>query len=129
MSHARTRTVVSLLTVLLFSLHWADDVVRGFAPGGLSAVWGLLIVLVWLYATLVLAERRAGLVLIFLGSILGSGVPILHMSGAGLVGGRIAHTSGVFFWVWTLLALGVCSMLSLVLSGQALWRLRRGAPS
>ena len=80
MSHARTRTVVSLLTVLLFSLHWADDVVRGFAPGGLSAVWGLLIVLVWLYATLVLAERRAGLVLIFLGSILGSGVPILHVS-------------------------------------------------
>ena len=29
------------------------------------------------------------------------------MRGAGLVGGRIANTDGMFFWVWTLIALGV----------------------
>jgi hypothetical protein len=28
------------------------------------------------------------------------------MQGAGLVGGRIANSSGMFFWVWTHLALG-----------------------
>jgi len=37
-----------------------------------------------------------------LGTIIATGVPILHMSGAaGLVGGRVAaNSSGAFFWAW-----------------------------
>jgi hypothetical protein len=72
----------------------------------------LIILAVWLYGTLVLAERRSGYVIVLLGSILGSGVPVIHMMGAGLVGGRIANSSGVFFWVWTLIALGVTAIFS-----------------
>jgi hypothetical protein len=128
MSHRATLTVTSLLSILLFSLHWADEVARGIEPGTTAAVGGLFILAVWLYATLVLADRRWGLVLLLLGSILGSGVPVLHMQGAGLTGGRIAHSGGVFFWVWTLLALGPTAMVSAVLSARALWTLRRGGP-
>ena len=75
-----------------------------------------------------LAERRSGLVLILLGAILASGVPVLHMQGRGLVGGRIAANSSrsFFFWVWTNIALGASGMLSFVLSARALWSLRRG---
>ena len=94
-------------------------------PGTLSGFGGLLILAVWLCATLVLAERRSGLVILLLGAILASGVPVLHMRGAGLVGGRIANTSGMFFWVWTNIALGATGMLSFVLSTRALWSLRR----
>jgi hypothetical protein len=47
------------------------------------------------------------------------------MRGAGLVGGRIAGSSGIFFWVWTLLALGVTAVFSLILSARGLWSLRR----
>ena len=128
MKQAITLTITSLLSILLFSLHWADEVARGLEPGTLSAVGGLLILAVWLSATLVFADRRLGLVLILIGSILASGVPVLHMMGRGLVAGRYANTSAMFFWVWTNLALGASGMLSLVLSARALWSLRRGQP-
>ena len=121
-----TLTITSLLSILLFSLHWADEVARGIEPGTLAGVGGLLILAVWLYATLVLIERRSGLVILLLGSLLGAGVPVLHMQGAGLVGGRIAaNSSGALFWVWTNIALGASGMISLALSAHALWRLRR----
>ena len=129
MKHHVTLTISSLLSILLFSLHWAHEVARGLEPGTVSAFGGLLILAVWLCGTLVFAESRWGLVIMLLGAILASGVPVLHMRGAGLVGGRIANASGilgVFFWVWTNIALGATGMLSFVLSARALWSLRRG---
>ena len=129
MKHHVTLTISSLLSILLFSLHWAHEVARGLEPGTVSAFGGLLILAVWLCGTLVFAESRWGLVIMLLGAILASGVPVLHMRGAGLVGGRIANASGilgVFFWVWTNIALGASGMLSFVLSARALWSLRRG---
>lgn len=120
-----TLTITSLLSILFFSLHWADEVVRGIEPGGVSGFWGLLILAVWLYGTLVLAERRGGLVIILVASLLGSAVPVLHMRGPGLVGGRIANSSGVFFWVWTLIALGATATFTFLLSAHTLWSLRR----
>src|SRR2546421_5141182 len=91
-------TITSLLSILLFTFHWADDIVRGFSPGGISGLSGVLILVVWLYATLVLAERRSGYIIMLLGSMGGLGVLVLHMRGVGLVGGRIANSSGAFFW-------------------------------
>ena len=90
-------TITSLLSVLLATLHVADDIVRGFEPGGLKNVSGIMIMAVWLYGTLVLAERRSGYVIMLLGSLLGTVMPLAHMRGAGLVGGRIANSSGQFF--------------------------------
>jgi hypothetical protein len=93
----------------------------------MSGFGGLLILAVWLCGTLVFPERRWGLAIILLGAILASGVPVLHMQGRGLIGGRIAANSGgALFWVWTNIALGASGMLSLVLSVRALWSGRRG---
>ena len=125
MKHQVTLKITSLLSILLFSLHLADDIVRGFEPGDLSNYPGILILAVWLYATVVLAERRSGDVILFLASLLGSAVPVLHMKGAG-VGGKIATSSGGLLFIWTLLALGVTSLLSLILAARGLWSLRRG---
>ncbi|HWT02029.1 MAG TPA: hypothetical protein VN256_17400 [Pyrinomonadaceae bacterium] len=121
-------TITSLLSILFFTFHMSDDIVRGFEPGGLKNISGVLIIVVWLYGTLVLAERRSGYIIILLGSILGSGVPVLHMLGAGLVGGRIANSSGIFFWVWTLITLQVTAVFSLILSARGLWSLQWGRP-
>jgi hypothetical protein len=131
MKHPVTLKVTSLLSILLFSLHWADEVARGLEPGTVSAVGGLLILAVWLSATLVFAERRLGLIVVLLGAILASGVPVLHMQGRGLVLGRYGSTNAnaMFFWVWTNIALGASGMLSVVLSVRALWSLRRGQPT
>ena len=127
MKHNPMLTVTSLLSILLVSFHLSDDIVRGFEPGGFRHISGILIMVVWLCGTLVLAGRRSGYIIILLGSLLGSGIPLVHMRGAGMVGGRIAASSGKFFWVWTLLALGVISAFSFILSVRGLWRLRRQA--
>jgi len=68
----------------------------------------------------VLAEKRSGYVIILLGSLLGLLVPVIHMKGAG-VGGAIAKSSGAFFFIWTLLALGVTALFSIILSARGLW--------
>ena len=85
----------------------------------------MLILVVWLYGTLVLTERRSGHVIMLLGSLLASGVPVIHMMGKGL-GGEFAKSSGAFFFVWTLLALGVTGTFSVILSASGLWRLLWG---
>jgi len=127
MSRQRMLTTTSLLSVLLFTFHWSDEISRGIEPGTLSASGGFAILFVWLYATLVHIERPWGLVIVLLGAVLASGVPILHMTGAGWVGKRIPPNSpGAFFWVWTNVALGATGMISLALSMHALWNLRRG---
>jgi len=126
MKHKITLTVTSLLSILLFALHWVDEIARGLEPGGVSGLGGVLILVIWLYGALVLADRRSGHIIMLLGSIGGLGVLVLHMRGAGLVGGRIANTSGIFFWVWTLIALGVTATMSGILSVRGLWGLQRG---
>ena len=121
-------TIASLLSILFLTFHLTDDIVRGMEPGTLSSLIAVPILVVWLYGTLVLAERRSGYVIILLGSLLGLLVPVIHMKGAG-VGGAIAKSSGAFFFIWTLLALGVTSFCSAILSARGLLeRLpRRGA--
>ncbi|MBV8832425.1 MAG: hypothetical protein JOY53_01060 [Acidobacteriaceae bacterium] len=123
-------TAASLLTILLMTFHLTDDIVRGMEPGTLSNLIAVPILVVWLYGTLVLAERRSGYVIILLGSLLGLVVPVIHMKGTG-VGGAIAKSSGAFFFIWTLLALGVTALFSVILSARALlslpWRRSRRA--
>jgi len=116
-------TITSLLSILFFTFHLTDDIVRGFEPGGFKNLSGVLILVVWLCGTLLLAGRRSGYIIILLGSLLASLMPVAHMRGAGLVGGRIANSSGKFFWVWTLIALGVTALFSVILSTRGLWRL------
>ncbi|HJQ32995.1 MAG TPA: hypothetical protein VJ866_12485 [Pyrinomonadaceae bacterium] len=119
-------TITSLLTLLLLTFHIAGDIVYGFEPGGLNNLVGtVLISVVWLCATLLLAGRRSGYIIILLGSLLGLFVPYVHMSGEKGVGvaSRLANTSGQFFFVWTLLAIGVLSLFSVILSARGLWGL------
>ena len=126
MKHNLTLTIASLLSILFMSFHHSDDVVRGMAPGKFSNLIPVLVLAAWLYGTLVLAGRRAGYVIILVASLLSSGIPVVHMRGAGLAGGDIAKSGGAFFFVWTLIALGVTALFSVILSARGLWSLRRG---
>ena len=121
MQQSRLLTIASLLSILFVSLHTADDIVRGMEPGTLFDLIVVPILVVWLYGTLVLAGKRSGYVIIFLGSLLGLLVPVIHMKGHG-VGGAIAKSNGAFFFIWVLLALGVTALFSLVLSLRGLWK-------
>jgi hypothetical protein len=127
MKHGVVSTVASLLSVLFFTFHLADDIVRGIEKGGLSNLAALPICVVWLYGALVLAERGSGYVIMLLGALLGLAVPILHMRGTGVgADGPIARSSGAFFFIWTLIALGVTALFSVILSARGLWSLTWG---
>jgi len=117
-------TIASLLSILFATFHMADDVDRGMSPGGLLNLLVVAICVVWLYGTLVLAGRRSGYVIILLASLLMMVVPVVHMRGVGV--GFGTKRSGGFFFVWTLLALGVSALFSVILSARGLWSLRRG---
>ena len=119
-------TITSLLSILFMTFHLADDIVRGMEPGGLSSLIVVPIVVVLLYGTVVLGEGRSGYVIILLVSLLLLVVPVVHMKGKGVgVASGIANSSGGFFFVWTLIAIGVTALISVILSVRGLWRLRR----
>ncbi len=121
-----TLTNTNLLSIVLLTFHLADDIVSGIEKGGLSNLLAVPICVVWLYATLVLAGRKSGYIIVLLASLLSTGIPVLHMMGKGVgLGTNIAKYSGHFFFVWTLLALGVTGLFSVILSVRDLWQLRR----
>lgn len=124
MKHDRLLTITSMFSILLLSFHLADDIVRGFEKGQLSNLTAIPILVLWLCGTLLLAARRSGYIIILLGSLLGMVVPVIHMSGRGVgMYGRIWGTHGGFFFVWTLIAIGVTSLFSIILCVHGLWRL------
>src|SRR5436190_15595394 len=115
--------VTSLLSILLLTLHITDDIVRGISPAESSNI-ALLVLVVFLYGTLVLPERRSGQVIMLLVGLIAAAMPVMHMRGAHY--GEIAKSPGGFFFVWTLWALGGLGGLSVILSARGLWSLRPG---
>ena len=115
--------VASLLSILLLTLHITDDIVRGISKAEPSNT-ALLVLVVFLYGTLVLAERRSGYIIMLLVGLFAAGMPVIHMRGAHY--GEIARSAGGFFFVWTLWALGAVGGVTVILSVRGLWRLRRG---
>jgi hypothetical protein len=119
----RVLKITSLLSLLLLTLHVTDDIVRGISKAE-SSNTALVVLVVLLYGTLVLAERRSGLVIMFLVGLLAAAIPVMHMRGAHYP--EIAASTGGFFFVWTLWALGALGGVTMILSLQGLWSLRRG---
>ena len=118
-----TLTIASLLSILLLTIHITDDIVRGISKAESSNI-ALVVLVGLLYGTLVLTERRSGHVIMLLVGVLAAAMPVMHMRGAHY--GEIAKSSGGFFFVWTLWALGGLGGLTFVLAARGLWGLRRG---
>ncbi len=114
--------VTSLLSIVLLSLHIAEDIVLGFAPGGLLNLVGIGILVVYLCGALLGSDRRWGLIILLLGSLLAAGMPVIHMMGAGV---GVKRSAGAFFFIWTLYALGMTGAFGFILSVRALWGTRR----
>jgi hypothetical protein len=121
--------VASLLLILLMTLHLTSDTIHaraGSPEAGGSTLVAVPILVVWLCGTLLLAERRSGLIIMLIGSLLGILMPVVHvMSPAGIFHGAIARSSPAFLFVWTLHALGVLGLFAFILAVRGLWTLRR----
>jgi hypothetical protein len=118
-----TLTLASLLSILLLTLHITDDIVRGISKAEPSKI-ALAVLVLLLYGTLELAERRSGLIIMLLVGLFAIAMPVMHMRGAHYP--EIAESPGGFFFVWTLWALGGLGGLTFVLSASGLLNLRPG---
>jgi hypothetical protein len=124
MKHTLSLKIMSMLSILFTTFHLTDDIARGISPGSIWVLPVMILLALWLYATLVLQERPSGYIIIFVFSLLSLAGPILHMKGrSGLNAG--IHGSGGFFFAWTLMALGVTAAFSVILSAHELWSMRR----
>src|SRR5436309_9699949 len=111
-------TIASLLSILLLTLDITIVIVRGFSKVEPSSI-ALAVLVVLLYGTLVLVERRSGYVIMLLVGLFAAGMPVIHMRWAHY--GEIAKSTGGFFFVWTLWALGGHGGFTLRLSACGLW--------
>src|SRR6476646_2122825 len=118
-------TIASLLSIILLTLHVTDDIVRGISKAE-SSNTALAVLVLLLYGTLVLSERRLGHVIMLLVGLFAAAMPVMHMRGAHYP--EIAKSPGGFFFVWTLWALGGLGGVTFILSARGLWSLRRGQP-
>ena len=129
MKQSVTLTIASLLSILLTTFHLADDIVFGISPPRFENLFAVVVLAIWLYGALVLAERRTGYIIMLLGSLLGLFIAVIHMKGTnGVLGGGVGKSPEAFFFVWTLLALAVTAMFSAILSAHALWKLPSRRP-
>ncbi len=113
MKHNIILTVTSLVSILLLSIHVTLDIVRGVDKWGPPSLVGVLILVVLLYGTLVLAERRSGLVIMLLGGLFAAAMPVIHW--------RVSMTKpNTFLFIWILFALGATGTFSVILAARGL---------
>ncbi len=112
--------IASLLSILLLTLHVTDDIVRGISKAEPSNT-ALIVLAIFLYGTLVLAQRRSGHIIMLLVGLFAAAIPVMHMRGAHYP--EIARSTGGFFFVWTLWALGGLGGLTIILAVSGLWSL------
>jgi hypothetical protein len=121
--------ITSLISILFVTLHLTSDTIHarvGTPEAGGSTLIAVPILVVWLYGTLILGERRSGYVIMLLGSIIALGMPLIHVqSAAGVFHGQLARSSPAFLFVWTFHVLGMTGLFSLILSISGLWSLQR----
>ena len=121
MNDDRLLTGLSLLTALLASLHFTDDIARGIEPDGTRNLIMVVILTVWLGVTLVLDRPRWRYGLLFFGSLGAAAMPVLHRR---TMAGEFASLSGGFFSIWLLIALGVLGTFTAILCVRGLWGTR-----
>lgn len=126
MRYTTTLTITSLLSIVFTIFHLSDDFAHGISVGGMWTEVVLILLAVWLYGTLVLLERRSGLVIVFIMCLLASFAPVLHMMGRSGLSAGIKGGAG-FFFSFTLMALGMTAPFSVFLSVRQLWQLQRAS--
>lgn len=117
-----TLTIASLLSIILLPFHIGGDVALGFDKGGSGLAFVVVpILLLVACGTLLLAKRRSGYIIMFLGGLASLAMPLIHRNNGFTP--TVATSPGGLFFIWTLVALGVTGGLTAILSAIELWKL------
>lgn len=114
MTHQRLLVRTSLLSVLLLTLHLAEDAYHS-PPGTIEAGWGnltgILLLTLMLTGPALIPELRSGRLIMVFVALAAIGMPALHFSNNG---NRSRYSDALLF-IWCLIALGVNGLFSLML--------------
>ena len=116
--------VASLVSLLLMTVHLTQDTIYQ-ADGSMQYPIPVVFLAVWLYATVMGADRIWGYVVMLLGGLLSVGMIVIHANGI-----TVRKTGGLED-VWTLFALSTTGWLLIALSARELGlaiRSRRAGP-
>jgi hypothetical protein len=116
---------LSLISLVLVSIHVPDDYVHGFDKHVVDNPYGILIFVVWACGLLLLRERLIGRIILLLGGLVAVAMPILHLNGH--YPPDFATADGAFRFVWTLYAVGTTGSLAVILAMRELLG-RRSSP-
>ena len=122
MKHDVTLTVMSLLTLLLLTLHLTHDTILQ-AEGSMKYPIPVIVFSVWLYATLTAPGRVWGYIVMLLGGFFGAAMIVIHAKGT------VVGKAEGFFFVWTMFALAATGWVTLILSARGLWLAFRASRS
>ena len=111
-------TVTSVVSIVMLSVHVADDIAHGFDTAGLVNFIGIVALAGLFYATLIFRDRLAGRIVMLLVALFALGMPVIHLRSAHI--NETAQASGGMFFIWTLWALGITGILGLILTVQEL---------
>ncbi|HEY7895904.1 MAG TPA: hypothetical protein VIC24_13475 [Gemmatimonadaceae bacterium] len=119
--------LLSLISLLLVSIHLPDDYVHGFDKHVVNNPYAILIFVVWACGLLLFRERLIGRIILLLGGIIALAMPIIHLNGH--FPPDFATSDGAFRFVWTLYALGTTGSLTVILALRELFGRHPSPPS
>ena len=113
MKHHVVLTVASLLSLLLMIVHLTQDTILQ-PEGSMTYPIPVVVLSLWLYATLVASERIWGYIMMLLGGLFSVAMIVVHAKGI------VVRQSGGFFFVWTLFALSATGWVTIILAARGL---------
>jgi hypothetical protein len=111
--------LMSLISLVLLSVHVADDYVQGFDRHVVDNPYGILVFVLWACGIFLLRERVIGQVILLLGGLFAVAMPIIHLNGR--FPADFARADGAFRFIWTLYAVGTIGALTVILAARELF--------
>jgi len=106
--------LLSLIALILLSIHLPDDYVHGFDKHVVDSPYPILIFVVWAGGLLLARERLIGRIILLLGGLVAIGMPVLHLNGHFRP--EFATSHGALLFLWILYALGTTGALIVILA-------------
>jgi hypothetical protein len=119
--------LLSLIALILLSIHLPDDYVHGFDKHVVDSPYPILIFVVWAGGLLLARERLIGRIILLLGGLVAIGMPVLHLNGHFRP--EFATSDGALRFLWILYALGTTGALIVILALKELLGRRRSPSS
>ena len=122
MSKPDLLAAMSLTSLVLLSVHVADDYIQGFDKHVVNNPYGILFFVVVGCGIFLFRERVIGQVILLLGGVVAIAMPIMHLNGH--FPADFARADGAFRFIWTLYAIGTIGALTVILAARELFTRR-----